>query len=176
MHIETGDSRFPRWTHGEVYRRDIPGAAGSNEERDTGMKTMIREVTAIPTLMHWRKEVIEHVFGVEPSKKLLVFTRRYYREHLADGTHIAVVAEADGADAGCGAICLTDELPSPDNPSGRCACLMNIYVREPYRRRGIGRLIVCWLIEKARGLGYDKIWLETSEGARALYEDVGFND
>lgn len=140
------------------------------------MKVTIREITAIPTLMHWRKEVIENVFGVTPSKRLLVENRRYYQKHIADGSHIAVVAEADDSDAGCGAICLSEELPSPDNPSGRCAYLMNIYVRREYRERGVGHAIVGWLVDKARALGCDKIYLETTDCARTLYKDIGFKD
>ena len=41
------------------------------------------------------------------------------------------------------------EMPSPDNPNGKCACLMNIYARPPFRRQGIGDRIVCWLIGQA---------------------------
>lgn len=140
------------------------------------MNVTIREITAIPTLMHWRKEVIENVFGVVPSKRLLVANRQYYLKHIADGSHIAVVADVDGEDAGCGAICLSEELPSPDNPSGRCAYLMNIYVRDEFRLHGVGHFIVRWLVEKARELGCDKIYLETTDGARSLYKSVGFKE
>ena len=140
------------------------------------MNVTIHEVTAIPTLMHWRREVIENVFGVTPSNRLLAANRRYYIRPIADGTHIAVVAEVDGTDTGCGAICLTEELPSPDNPSGLCAYLMNIYVRKEYRGHGIGHAIVRWLVAKARQLGCDKIYLETTQGARSLYESIGFKD
>lgn len=140
------------------------------------MKTVIRQISAIPTLMYWRREVIENVFGLIPSKRLLAANRLYYRSHIADGTHIAVVAEANDAEAGCGAICLTEELPSPDNPSGRCAYLMNIYVRKEYRGQGIGRSIVRWLVEKAKESGCDKIYLETTESARPLYIGTGFKE
>lgn len=140
------------------------------------MNVTIRETTAIPTLMHWRQEVIENVFGVTASKRLLVANRRYYREHLADGTHIAVVAQMDDTDVGCGAICLTEELPSPDNPSGRCAYLMNIYVRKEYRGKGVGHAIVRWLVDKAQQSGCGKIWLETTDAARSLYSSIGFTE
>lgn len=140
------------------------------------MNVTIREITAIPTLMHWRREVIENVFGVVPSKRLLVANRQYYLKHIADGSHIAVVADVDGEDAGCGAICLSEELPSPDNPSGRCAYLMNIYVRDGFRLHGVGHSIVRWLVEKSRELGCDKIYLETTDGARSLYKSVGFKE
>lgn len=140
------------------------------------MKVNMREVIVIPTLMHWRKEVIENVFGVVPSKELMSANRMYYMKHIADESHIAIVVEIDDKDVGCGAICLSDELPSPDNPSGRCAYLMNIYVRKEYRGHGVGHSIVCWLVEKARQLGCDKIYLETTDGARSLYKDIGFKE
>lgn len=140
------------------------------------MKVNMREVIVIPTLMHWRKEVIENVFGVVPSKELMAANCMYYMEHIADGSHIAIVAEIDDQDVGCGAICLSDELPSPDNPSGRCAYLMNIYVRKEYRDHGVGHSIVYWLVKKARQLGCDKIYLETTDGARSLYKDIGFKE
>ena len=140
------------------------------------MNVNIREITTIPALMHWRREVIENVFGTEPSKRLMVANRQYYRRHIADGTHIAVVASTDDTDAGCGAICLTEELPSPDNPSGRCAYLMNIYVREEFRNSGVAHAIVHWLVNKARQLGCDKIYLETTVMAQPLYKSIVLND
>lgn len=140
------------------------------------MKATIREVTAVPTLMHWRREVMESVFGAEPSKRLLVRNRQYYRRAVAEGRHMAVVAAVDGTDVGCGALCLSEELPSPDNPSGRNAYLMNIYVRPEYRGQGVGHTIVRWLVAKARELDCDKIFLETTAGARPLYKSIGFTD
>ncbi len=37
----------------------------------------IREIKDIPTLMSWRKEVIEHVFGQTPDEKLLLANRQF---------------------------------------------------------------------------------------------------
>lgn len=140
------------------------------------MKINIRETTEIPTLMYWRKEVIENVFGITPSKRLLVANRRYYRQNIANGRHIAIIAEIENTDVGCGAVCLSEELPSPDNFSGRCAYLMNVYVREEYRTKGVCHAIVRWLVEKAKQLGCDKIYLETTDSARTLYKNIGFED
>ena len=77
------------------------------------MNVTMRRVIVIPTLMHWRREVIENVFGVIPSKALMAANRRYYQQHIADGSHIAVVAELGDTDVGCGAVCLSEELPAP---------------------------------------------------------------
>lgn len=136
----------------------------------------LKQITSLPTLMYWRGEVIEHVFGHKPDRRLLVANRQYYRKHIADKTHIAYVAILDGEEVGCGAICLTDELPSPDNPSGHCAYLMNIYVREPYRNQGVGHAIVSTLLNDAKAQSCGKIYLETTDAGRSVYESLGFTD
>lgn len=140
------------------------------------MGISILPLREIDTLMAWRDEVLRAVFGITPSAGLLLANRRYYEVHVADGSHMAVVALSDGDECGCGAICLSDELPSPDNPSGRCAYLMNIYVRPQFRSRGIGHAIVRHLVDVARQLGCDKIYLETTTAARSLYKSIGFKE
>ena len=136
----------------------------------------LKEIKDLPTLMCWREEVIRHVFGQEPDDRLLAANRHYYTRHIADVSHLAFVAAVGGEDTGCGAICLTDELPSPDNPSGRCAYLMNIYVREAFRRQGVAHQIVSCLIDEAKKRGCGKIYLETTTDGKPLYSSLGFRD
>lgn len=138
------------------------------------MTLEIKHITDLDTLMAWRCEVIGNVFGEQPSEELMAANYIYYQKHIADGSHVAVLAEIDGTPAGCGAICITDELPSPDNHTGRCAYLMNIYVRRQFRKHGIGHAIVEWLVEKARQMNCDKIYLETTDEACSLYAGLGF--
>ncbi len=134
------------------------------------------EIKDIPTLMSWRAEVIEHVFGEKADESLLLANRLFYEKHIADGTHYALVAEYDGEKCGCGAVCFTEELPSPDNPSGQCAYLMNIYVRESFRKHGLAHKIVSRLIDESKYRGCGKIYLETTEDGRPVYQSLGFRD
>lgn len=136
----------------------------------------LRRITALPTLMRWRAEVIRNVFGIEPHPRLLVANRQYYRRHIADDTHLAYVADYDGEECGCGAVCFYEEMPSPDNPTGKCAYIMNIYVREPYRNNGIAHHIVRRLVDEARQRGCAKIYLETTASGRSLYQTSGFKE
>ena len=136
----------------------------------------LRVVDDLHTLMRWRAEVIRNVFGQEAGGALMEANERYYRSHLADGSHSAIVAECDGEECGCGAVCYTDELPSPDNPSGRCAYLMNIYVRGPFRNRGVAHTIVAALVDEARRRGCGKIYLETTPEGKPVYVSSGFKD
>lgn len=138
------------------------------------MNIDIRQVIVLPTLLHWRKEIIAQIYGVTPSKALLIAARSFYEKHIADGSHIAIIAEADGSDAGYGAISIVDELPTPDNPSGKLACLTDIYVREEYRRRGIASTIVRRLVDKATQVGCGSLYLTTTTAARPLFAEIGF--
>lgn len=136
----------------------------------------IRKVRDIYTLMKWRKEVIRTVFGREPSAELLDANRRFYEAHIPDDSHYAIIASFDDTDCGCSAICFSDEMPSPDNPSGKCAYLMNIYVRAQYRAHGFAHTMVRHLIEVASKRGCGKIYLETTDAGRPVYESIGFKD
>ena len=136
----------------------------------------IREIKDTERLMMWRAEVIRNVFGKEPDEELLDANREYYRKHKADGFHMALEANLDSMDCGCGGVCFTEELPSPDNPSGLCGYIMNIYVREPFRKHGIAHGIVSRLIEESKKRGCGKIYLETTADGKTLYSSLGFKD
>lgn len=85
-----------------------------------------------------------------------------------------VVALVNGLGAGCCA------LRPIDNCDYANACEMKrLYVRPDYRGTGIGRLLAEGIVDQGRLLGYDCILLDTlsdMEAARALYEDLGFEE
>ena len=134
------------------------------------------EIYNLPELLRWRREVIREVFGEEPSEALMAENESFYRRHIADGSHIAIMAMEDGDEVGCGSLCLTEELPAPDNPTGKCGYLMNIYVREKFRQHGAAHAIVRRLIDEARDKYCGKIYLETTSDGRPVYESLGFHD
>lgn len=142
----------------------------------TPAEVTLLPVTSINKLMEWRVEVIRAVFGVEPQPRLIDANRDYYMRQVSHGDHFALEARVGAEAVGCGAICMSRELPSPDNPDGLCAYLMNIYVRPRWRSRGVATAIVSRLIEEARGRGCDKIYLESTDEARRLYQRLGFID
>ena len=130
-------------------------------------------------LMAWRIEVLHEVFGIAAGTDISALeqaNKEYYERVLACGEHIACFARYGGQRVGCGGLCLQCEMPSPDNPTGRCAYLMNIYIRPPYRRLHIGSAIVSWLLEQAKRQGAGKIYLETSEMGRTMYEKLQFKE
>lgn len=138
----------------------------------------IREIglDELDTLMQWRMEVLHEVFADSENvdwDTLEKANREYYEREIPRDGHIACLAEAQ---VGCGGLCLYHEMPSPDNPSGQCAYLMNVYVRPEHRGKGYGKDIVKWLIAQARQRGITKIYLESSECAKAMYKELGFRE
>lgn len=149
------------------------------------MEIQIRQATIqdIDLLMRWRMEVLHEVFVIPPEQsvteleaELEAENRHYYQKELPQGGHIACFAYIGEEIVGCGGMCLYHEMPSPDNPNGKCAYLMNIYARPQFRRHGVGAAVVRWLIRQAEQRGISKIYLETSEDGRPLYREIGFSD
>lgn len=143
------------------------------------MKIEIRkaDISELDLLMDWRIRVLREVFSIpesETTAELEKANREYYREMLSSGGHIACFAVSDEKTVGCGGVCVYREMPSPDNPTGMCAYLMNIFTLPEYRGRGIGEKVVRWLIDRVKEFGITKIYLETSDSARKMYEKIGF--
>ena len=76
--------------------------------------------------------------------------------------------------AGC---CALRALDAVDYPN---ACEMKrLYVRPGFRRAGVGRQLVETILDCARMANYDCVLLDTldeMESARALYQDLGFEE
>ncbi len=128
-------------------------------------------------LMKWRMIVLHEVFSVPAENKMKELeqqNRCYYQSMLPSGGHIACFAYAENKVVGCGGMCIYQEMPSPDNYSGKCAYIMNIYTCPQFRKQGVGKVIVKWLLEQAYERHITKIYLETSELGRILYQKVGF--
>ena len=84
------------------------------------------------------------------------------------------LATVDGQAAGC---CALRPLDSTDYPNA--SEMKRLYVREAFRGLGIGRQLVEATLDAARQAGYACVLLDTlddMEAARALYEDLGFEE
>ena len=144
-----------------------------------GIEILPAGLSELDELVAWRATVLREVFSIPRTADisgLLRANRAYYRSALANGTHIACFAKQDGETVGCGGVCLYREMTSPDNPEGRCAYLMNIYVHPSWRHRQVGRSIVHWLVFQARQRGCSKICLESSDAGRNMYRAIGFTE
>jgi len=81
------------------------------------------------------------------------------------------VAEEDGLILGCCAILPTDNLPDDTTE------IAKFYLSKGGRGKGIGKLLLEKCIEKAKDLGYKKVYLESIpefSKAVSIYEKQGF--
>mgnify|MGYP003734663705 CR=1 FL=1 len=85
-----------------------------------------------------------------------------------------LLATVDGELAGCCAL-----RPIDDVDYTNAAEMKRLFVRKAFRRFGLGRQLTESILEAAVRLGYDCVLLDTldeMESARALYEDLGFEE
>lgn len=84
------------------------------------------------------------------------------------------VAWLNGEIAGC---CALRPLDTVDYPNA--SEMKRLYVRPAFRRLGLGRRLAESILDKARAAGYHCVLLDTlnnMESARALYQDLDFED
>ncbi|MGV0959142.1 MAG: GNAT family N-acetyltransferase [Limnohabitans sp.] len=85
-----------------------------------------------------------------------------------------MLAHVNGVVAGC---CALRPLDSSDYSNA--AEMKRLYVRRPFRGMGLGRQLAEAILDAARHAGYACVLLDTlddMEAARALYEDLGFEE
>ena len=85
-----------------------------------------------------------------------------------------LLAMVDQQVAGC---CALRPLDSADDPNA--SEMKRLYVRPAYRRLGLGRQLAEAILDAARQGDYSCVLLDTldeMETARALYEDLGFEE
>ena len=102
--------------------------------------------------------------------------RDYFKTAIADGTYLGVIAEIDGKIAATGGICFHNHPPSYSNPTGKSACLLNMYTVPEFRGRGAARKIVEFLLIQAQDNGCCQVFLNASSMGKPLYQKIGFTD
>ena len=139
-------------------------------------------VDDISKLVEWRIEAIEKIYGSDigiAEREILKYeSNQYYlREIPKEGNISGIVYDGlEKEPVGCGSICITSELPTPDNPLGKCAYIMNVYIREGFRRKGLGRAVVTWLAFLAQERGIHKIYLKATLDSNSFFDKLGFKE
>lgn len=110
------------------------------------------------------------------EKTFLEANIAYFRQAIAEGSYIGVIAEMDGVIAGNGGICLHNHPPSYGVPNGKSACLLNMYTLPEFRKRGIAGKLLSLLVERAGEAGCCKVFLNASDMGKPLYQKFGFTD
>ncbi|MCA6215247.1 GNAT family N-acetyltransferase [Ideonella sp. B7] len=94
--------------------------------------------------------------------------------HYAAPHGLLLLAYVDGEVAGCGAF-----RPRADVDYANACEMKRLFVRRPFRRFGLGRLLAQTLMDQATQAGYSAMLLDTldeMEAARELYASLGFDE
>ncbi len=130
----------------------------------------------IENLMEIRLEMLRVVNNLNDgeifSDKLIECSREYFLH----GDQTTVFAMEGDKIAGCATLSYITIMPTFDHPTGKRAHLMNVYTREAFRRRGVGRQMVQFLIDEAKSRGVTEISLDATQMGHPLYKSLGFND
>ena len=130
----------------------------------------------IEILMQIRLEMLRIVNGLDENalfdKTLLECSHEYFLK----GEQTTVFAMDGDKIAGCASLSYITVMPTFDHPTGKRAHLMNVYTRTQFRRRGVGKLMVEFLIEEAKSRGVTEISLDATQMGHPLYKNLGFND
>jgi GNAT superfamily N-acetyltransferase len=84
-----------------------------------------------------------------------------------------LLGHCDGQLAGTACMKTLDVAP------GAIGEIKRLYVRPAFRRRGVGRALICRLLDEGRAIGYTRIRLDSARfmtGAHALYRSFGFHE
>ena len=130
----------------------------------------------IENLMEIRLEMLRVVNNLNDSENFSDKLIECSREYFLHGDQTTVFAMEGDIIAGCATLSYITIMPTFSHPTGKRAHLMNVYTREAFRRRGVGRQMVQFLIDEAKSRDVTEISLDATQMGHPLYKSLGFND
>ncbi|SFN96035.1 Ribosomal protein S18 acetylase RimI [Pseudobutyrivibrio sp. UC1225] len=130
----------------------------------------------IDSLMSIRLEMLKVVNNLLEDYVYSDELKNESRDYFMNGDQMTVLASDGGEVIGCASMSFIRIMPTFNHPTGKRAHLMNVYIREEYRRQGIAQKMVELLIEKTWEKGATEISLDATTLGRPLYKRIGFTD
>ena len=134
------------------------------------------DASDIEDLMQIRLEMLRLVNGMRQEDDFDKALVECSREYFLNGEQTTVFAMDGNKIAGCASLSYISVMPTFDHPTGKRAHLMNVYTRKEFRSRGVGKMMVQYLIEEAKSRGVTEISLDATEMGKPLYKALGFNE
>lgn len=129
----------------------------------------------INDLMQLRLEMLKVVNSLNEAANFDEKLVQCSREYFLNGDQTTVFAMEGNIIAGCASISYITIMPTFSHPTGKRAHLMNVYTRKEFRRKGVGKMMINFLIDEAKSRGVTEISLDATEMGRPLYKALGFN-
>lgn len=100
--------------------------------------------------------------------------RAFYERAFGNGTFRMWVAIRDWKVIGTVGLTLTEKPPYSANPTGKIGLLSSMYVTPEFRRRGIAKCLLGYVLRWAKRSGIGSIHITASEQGVKLYKACGF--
>ena len=140
------------------------------------MNIDVANTNDINILVNLRIEYLLSDYKVIEENKLNVIRNNlptYFMEHLNKDL-FAYVCRKNDEIIGCIFLYVSYKPSNPSFINGRTGTVMNAYVKEGYRKQGIGKKLVESIINKGKELELDYIDLQATEDGYNLYKKTGF--
>jgi len=139
---------------------------------------LIREATSddIPEILRQRRGMYLDM-GYEDSPALaamLSTCEPYLSQAIANGSFRSWLAMSGGLFVGGGAVLINPWPSHPYDLECRRATILNVYVYQEFRRRGIARQLMRAMIDWCRQQKFAAVYLHASKDGRHLYQSLGF--
>ena len=118
----------------------------------------------------YNREVLETTATLDAEPRTLEQQQRWLAER--SGGHVVIVVEVDGTVAGFASL-----SPFKERAAYRPTVENSVYVDPDFQRRGLGRVLMSELIERARMFGFHSVIARIAEGnpgSIALHEVFGY--
>lgn len=129
----------------------------------------------IPAALKMRREMLGIIYDRDEESfegDFSDLTETFFK----NGDQTTVLAFEGEAPIGCATVCYIELMPTVDHLNGKRAHIMNVYVREGYRRRGIAREMLSYILDEAKRRGVSYVSLDATEQGKPLYKTLGFDN
>ena len=98
----------------------------------------------------------------------------FYKRHLSDGTFLSWLAISDGEIIATSGLSIIERPPYYGNPAGRVGIVSSMYTVPSYRRQGIAKKLMNFIINEAKNNGCGAMQVTASDMGASFYQDFGF--
>ncbi len=136
----------------------------------------LRKVTVadLDTVLLHRREMFHEMKLVGDFALAESLSRQFFARALMEGNYHGWFLEEGSTVVAGGGVILVEYHPSPRDASPRRPWVVNVYVEQAWRGRGLARRLMGVMVEWSRTAGYSNLFLHASDEGRRLYESLGF--
>lgn len=166
--------------HAASSLQPLPQSVNSNNEvvriertRDVALSTDLRMEFMATMARNHNKNYSKYANG-DLTERLRKANAQSFAAGLKDDSIAVFVAYVGDEMAGSGILQEQHMLPNAAVPSGRFGVVLNVFVRDIFRRKGVAAKLMAAVIEEGKRRGLDRLDLKATEMGEHLYRKLGW--